>query len=181
MSGSTRNFIRFLLLLGCCLLTACSDNQKSPTSSEKPVSGTSSDIPDTNSFLGFAVEEPNTLDPQCTSSYYTVPLNVFDRLVEVKVDNGESDIVPALAESWEISGDALVYNFHLRKDVTFSDGSPLTSGDVKFTFERLLTNPKSRNQDIVMSISGAQELRSGTEKELTVFRIIDDHNFEINQ
>lgn len=41
---------------------------------------------------------------------------------------------PELAESWEVSDDQLTYTFHLRKDLKFSDGSPLTAEDVAFTW-----------------------------------------------
>lgn len=44
---------------------------------------------------------------------------------------------PALAESYDVSDDGLTYTFTLRQDLTFSDGTPLTSEDVKGTFEYL--------------------------------------------
>jgi peptide/nickel transport system substrate-binding protein len=50
-------------------------------------------------------------------------------------------IVPWLAKSWEISDDAKVFTFHLREDVTFSDGTPLTAEIVKRNFETLATFP----------------------------------------
>lgn len=46
-------------------------------------------------------------------------------------------IEPDLAESWEISEDGLTYTFKLRDGIVFSDGSPITSGDAKFSIERL--------------------------------------------
>lgn len=53
---------------------------------------------------------------------------VFETLV--KMDE-KGKIAPLLAESWEISEDGRHYIFHLRKDVTFSDGTPLTAQQVK--------------------------------------------------
>lgn len=46
-------------------------------------------------------------------------------------------IEPDLAESWEISEDGLTYTFKLREGALFSDGSSVTSGDAKFSIERL--------------------------------------------
>ena len=43
---------------------------------------------------------------------------------------------PSLAESWTVSRDGLVYDFVLRKNARFHDGSPVTADDVKFSFER---------------------------------------------
>ena len=45
-------------------------------------------------------------------------------------------MAPSLAESWSVSADGLVYEFVLRKGVKFHDGEPVTSEDVKFSFER---------------------------------------------
>lgn len=42
---------------------------------------------------------------------------------------------PRIAESYEISDDGLDYTFHLRNDVTFQNGTPLTAKDVKFSLE----------------------------------------------
>ena len=44
---------------------------------------------------------------------------------------------PELAEKWDVSSDQLTYTFHLRKDLKFSDGSPLTADDVAFTLTLL--------------------------------------------
>ena len=48
----------------------------------------------------------------------------------------EKVMAPALAESWSTSSDGLVYEFVLRKGATFHNGEPVTSEDVKFSFER---------------------------------------------
>ncbi|WP_402468421.1 ABC transporter substrate-binding protein [Isoptericola aurantiacus] len=45
---------------------------------------------------------------------------------------------PAIATSWKSSKDGLTWTFQLREDITFSSGNPLTSADVKTTFERLV-------------------------------------------
>jgi len=63
---------------------------------------------------------------------------VYNGLVKYDKD---LNIVGDLAESWEISPDGLSITFHLRKDVRFHDGAPLTVEDVLFTFRTIL-DPK---------------------------------------
>jgi len=92
---------------------------------------------DTTTFLKFVDDNPDIVDPQCTSDFYTIPMNCFDRLVEVKAnDDGTSQIVPSLAKSYEVSKDGLTYTFHLNQGVKFSNGADLTSSDVLYTLIR---------------------------------------------
>lgn len=68
-----------------------------------------------------------------TASTSRVLQNVHAGLITVDKD---FNIVPDLAESYEVSDDGLTYTFKLRSGVTFHDGSPMTSADVKYSFER---------------------------------------------
>ncbi|MDL2294232.1 ABC transporter substrate-binding protein [Ruminococcaceae bacterium OttesenSCG-928-D13] len=65
-----------------------------------------------------------------------VTCNIFDTLLG-KDENGHP--TPCLAESWE-SVDELTWTFKLRQDVTFHDGTPMTSADVKFSLERAIAS-----------------------------------------
>ncbi|MGB4779209.1 ABC transporter substrate-binding protein [Microbacterium sp.] len=81
--------------------------------------------------------EPDQLDPQKTSSYFSFEVleNVFDTLVE---PDENLEMQPALAESWDISDDQLTWTFHLRDGVTFHDGSEFTSEDVVYSYTRII-------------------------------------------
>lgn len=59
---------------------------------------------------------------------------VFSGLTRVGPDGRP---LPDLAEVWEVSADARIYTFYLRKDVTWHDGVPFTADDVIFTWEAL--------------------------------------------
>ncbi len=59
---------------------------------------------------------------------------VFDGLTQL---DPSGTVVPALATHWAISEDGTVYDFHLRQDVTWHDGAPLTAADVAFTIQSL--------------------------------------------
>lgn len=64
-----------------------------------------------------------------------VLMNVQDPLINFDPETGE--LVPGLAESWDVSSDGLEYTFELRQDVEFTDGTPFDAEDVIFTFEFL--------------------------------------------
>ncbi|MBQ9522029.1 MAG: ABC transporter substrate-binding protein [Oscillospiraceae bacterium] len=163
-------FILLLLLTSCAAAPARENVESVPERT---------DYVNTDGFLKIVTDNPDIVDPQCTSEHYTIALNVFDRLVEVRADteNGSSEIVPSLAESWEISPDGLTYTFHLREGVKFSNGSPLTASDVGFTFHRLLTHPQACNQDVAAASLGAEELQRGQADSLAGFQTYGDYDF----
>lgn len=135
---------------------------------------------DTTNYLKIQDDNPDTVDPQATTEYYTVAMNIFDRLVEVKANgDGTSEIVPSLAKSWEISDDGLTYTFNLNEGVKFSNGADLTSSDVLYTIKRMLTYEKAVNDDIYDMIQGASDVAEGKTEELAGFKIIDDYNFSL--
>ncbi len=133
-----------------------------------------------SNYLVAIEDEPDTVDFQCTSIHYTIASNVFDRLVEMESDkDGNVLIEPSLAEHWEESKDGTTYSFKLREGVKFSNGSPLTSSDVLYSFTRLLTHPDSCNADIIDGIKGASRLANKEADSLEGFKIVDDLNFTI--
>ncbi|MCD6511683.1 MAG: peptide ABC transporter substrate-binding protein [Thaumarchaeota archaeon] len=77
------------------------------------------------------------LDPSNAYDFYTweVLNNVMEGLVKYK--QGTLEIIPALAESWETE-DAKNWTFHLRKDLKFADGTPLTAKDVVRSVNRII-------------------------------------------
>lgn len=88
-------------------------------------------------FVG-QIAEPKSLDPHAVTAAndFRILANIYDGLVQFKA--GTLEVEPALAESWEISGDGLTYTFKLREGVAFHDGTPLTADAVKFNFDRML-------------------------------------------
>ena len=171
--------IRHLGLL-CLMLALALSGCASGRGGDAPAAEAVPVEPDTSGFLVAVEDEPDTVDFQCTSIHYTIAQNVFNRLVEMEAsEGGEIKILPSLAESWEVSEDGRTYTFHLRNNVTFSNGSPLTASDVQYTFTRLLTHPNSCNRDIVDEVLGAKAVESGQAVELEGFRILSDLDFTI--
>lgn len=60
---------------------------------------------------------------------------IFDGLT---AHDGENQVVPALAKSWDYDADTYTYTFHLEEDVKWQDGEPFTAEDVKFTIEAIM-------------------------------------------
>src|SRR3989441_2713766 len=82
--------------------------------------------------------EPPGLDPGQALGLHTlrVTAEIFETLVATPDDSTE--VVPGLAESWQVSPDGLAWTFKLRKGVRFHDGTPLDAAAVKFTFDRII-------------------------------------------
>ena len=112
-----------------------------------------------------------------TADYYAI-LNVFDRLFETRMVDGEATLVDSLCTGYEVSDDGLTYDFTLRDGVVFSNGDPLTSADVKYSFERLLSIA-AVNTDIAAEIKGGKAMLDGKASELEGFVIRDDTHFSI--
>ena len=91
-------------------------------------------------FVHAAPTDPHHLAPPLTSSSPTVgPASaVVEALVQLRYRDGSVNIEPLLAESWDISADGTTYTFQLRQGVTWHDGEPFTSADVKFTIEEVV-------------------------------------------
>jgi peptide/nickel transport system substrate-binding protein len=78
-----------------------------------------------------------TLDPHMSTNTVVqqIAVHVFEPLVAYGEDY--SEIVPVLAESWEMDSSGLRYTFHLQPKAKFSDGDPLTAEDVAASLHRL--------------------------------------------
>ena len=90
-----------------------------------------------------SVKEAVTLDPQVSLDGQS-PLiwrAVYEPLLGLKDDSLE--VIPGLAEKWDVSSDGTVYTFYLKKGVRFHDGSPFTAASIKFTLERAMKLKKA--------------------------------------
>ncbi len=121
----------------------------------------------TSITTAFTEAQPNTLDPAAASSAdeFLVLRNVCEGLVDA--DPVTNEPVPALAESWDVSDDGLVYTFHLRSGVTFSDGSSFEAADVKYSFDRLANRETgtSYTAGLVLGVvAGWSDVRPATPK-----------------
>ncbi|MBI2887797.1 MAG: peptide ABC transporter substrate-binding protein [Chloroflexi bacterium] len=126
-------------------------------------------------------DDPPTLDPalmsDTTSAVYVVEL--FSGLVTL---NRQLQIVPDLAESWQISADGKSYTFKLRKGAMFHSGKEVTANDFKYSFERA-ADPKtnSHTSDTYLGdIKGVKEKLEGKAKEVSGVKVVDDSTLQID-
>ncbi len=125
------------------------------------------------------MDEPKRLDPAFVKDLYEGIVSGF--LYDGLVGFGSgSDIHPSLAERWDITPDGLVYTFHLRPDVKFSDGKPVTSRDVRYSFTRIL-RPETNSQRkwVLDRIAGADQVMEGSTTTLSGLATPNDGTVEI--
>ena len=81
--------------------------------------------------------EPLSLNPDLRTddASFTVSQCLYNKLVTLSADYR---VIPDLAEKWEVSTDGLLYTFHLARNVKWHDGRPVSSADVKWTFETII-------------------------------------------
>ena len=178
------------------LLAACGGESAAPTTTPEPTAApgpteapaaateeeTSSDGPrslSTSRFVRLYVDPP-TLDPHVTTDATSAQIivEVFGGLVTI---DPNLDIVPDLAESWDISDDGRVYTFHLRPDAVFHDGKAVTAHDVVWSLERV-TNPLTESPVVdqyLGDIVGVDEKVAGDAPTISGVRFIDEHTVEI--
>ena len=85
---------------------------------------------------------------------------VFEKLVAF---NGDSQVIPELAESWEVSEDNTVYTYHLRQGVLFHNGEEMKAADVVASMNRWIDAADNANS----LVGGAH------------FTAVDDYTVEI--
>lgn len=124
--------IIMLLLLFCAFISGCGNN------------GQKQDLQAINIALH---QDPQKLDPYYadTDVESQVFQSIFDKLVNL---DSQGNIIPELAESWEISADGKIYTFHLRKDVTFHDGTTFNAKAVKFNLDRYQEKNSERYNEL---------------------------------
>lgn len=95
-------------------------------------------------ILNFAVvAEPPTIDCHAVTTFaFAHPGRPhYSTLLKFQGGANDAKIVGDLAKSWEMSKDGLSYAFKLHDNVKFHDGAPMTSADVKASYERIISPP----------------------------------------
>lgn len=115
-----------------------------------------------------------TLDPGKVNDTYMAEVmqNVVEPLVAYDENN---QIMPCLAERWDVTDGGKTYVFHLRKGVKFTNGRPLVADDFRLSWERYLApsfaSPAAGNY--LLNIQGVPEYMAGKAKSISGVKALD--------
>ena len=105
---------------------------------------------------------------------------IYSGLTRIAPDRSHA-VVPDLAQSFDLDTSGLRDEFMLRQDLNFSDGSPVTASDFKWSWERALS-PKTgspRAFNVLGAIEGAIEIVDGSANELSGVKAVDDRILQV--
>ena len=145
---------------------------------ERAVSGAG--ICSENRLVTFGDDPATVFDPiqvgDASTAEYTA--EIFGGLVTLDLD---LNVVPDIAERWEISDGGLVYTFFLRDDVVFHDGRRVTAEDFKYSFERAAdpANFSPTVLDYLGDIVGIRDKFNGRTDEVSGVQVIDEYTLRI--
>ena len=110
--------------------------------------------------------EPETLDPAKSTGVTesNIQYEIFEGLTTYSPDG---EVVPGVAEKWEVSDDGKTYTFHLR-DSKWSNGDPVTAEDFVYSWRRVVDPATASDYAPIFDvIASAEQIRKGEEKDLT--------------
>lgn len=95
--------------------------------------------------------EPTTIDPTLNSIGVvgTYILHAFEGLTKIDKNN---NIIPGMAERWDISEDGMTYIFYLRTNAKWSDGKPVTANDFEYSWKRALDKKLNSSYSYMLDI-----------------------------
>ncbi|MGQ2969751.1 MAG: ABC transporter substrate-binding protein [Allorhizobium sp.] len=120
-------------------------------------------------------DDITTLDPAIGYDWvnWSMIKSLYSRLMDY--EPGTANLVPSLAESFDVSADGLTYTFKLRPGVKFSNGRAVVASDVKYSIERAV-NPKTQGPGAGFfgAINGFDAVSGGTSETLSGIETPDD-------
>ena len=170
--------------LAACGADTGDEGGSSPTSS--------SDQPKQGGTLTLSyLTEPSSLDPAVAWNVidWQIEHDIYQGFLQYAHEPGEAgtELIPCLAtevpsaENGGISADGTVYTFKLREGVKFQPpvSREVTAADFKYSFERMMREPRAPATSFYMGVVGADEFMKGKADEITGFKAVDDYTVEI--
>jgi len=123
--------------------------------------------------------EPESLDPAIITAQADgrIVTSLFEGLT---ARNEKGEIIPGVAESWEISPDGKTYTFHLRKNAKWSNGDPVKAPDFVYSWKRaLLPETASKYSSQLYFIRNAEEFNTGKIKDFSAVGVKAPDDFTL--
>lgn len=138
------------------------------------------EVPAATGSLRVSGHEPETLDPAFAQDSTTTGYLTHIHAGLVRLDEN-LEVVPDLAEGWELSPDRRTYTFTLRSEARFQDGRTITAADVKYSLERV-ADPSLKppvTTTYLGDIVGVREKLAGQAREVTGIVVLDERRLAI--
>ena len=154
-----------LVMVGA-VLPGCGDGSKDP-GGQGNNGKTGEPVKGGEITIGIAQDLDDSLDPHQTVAAGTreVLFNIFEGLVK---PNSDGEMIPAVAEKYELSEDGTTYTFTLRDGVKFHNGQTVTAEDVVYSINRCAAVPEGQEKPLVAAFSAVKSVEALDEKTVTV-------------
>ncbi len=151
-----------VLVLALGMLAGCGGT------TEQPAAETPAETPAAEKVLVWNIGSsgPKTIDPGLNAA--SDGGNVINNMFEGLMREVDGKLEPAMAESYTVSDDNLVYTFKIRPDVKWSDGQPVTAKDFEYAWARVLDPATASEYSWIFD-----------EASVDSFKAIDDMTFEV--
>jgi oligopeptide transport system substrate-binding protein len=136
------------------------------------------DIPRDQALMlsGGETTNPREYDPATTHG--SGDKRIFSGLVSF---DPNLNLIPELAEYWDVSQDGTVYTFHLRPNARFHDGRTVTTQDVIYSWERA-ADPKTKSDTVLTylgDIVGLSEMNAGKSDHISGLKALDEQTLQV--
>ena len=154
-----------LVMVGA-VLPGCGDGSKDP-GGQGNNGKTGEPVKGGEITIGIAQDLDDSLDPHQTVAAGTreVLFNIFEGLVK---PNSDGEMIPAVAEKYELSEDGTTYTFTLRDGVKFHNGQTVTAEDVVYSINRCAAVPEGQEKPLVAAFSAVKSVEALDEKTVAV-------------
>ncbi len=157
-----RSFIAITFIFFLTLITSCSSKDR--------VEG----------FIHFRLNhDPSSLDPAMIVDVTggAIAAKLFNGLVRL----GEGyEVIPDIAETWEVDSRGTTYTFHLKKGILFHNNREVKALDFKYSFERVLApGARSPNGWVFEKIAGSRDFMEGTVDHVAGLEVLDPMTLRI--
>ena len=168
-----------ILTLGALCLLAVGCGKRGPATTNSTAAATTT--PGQVLRIGNGTE-PQDLDPHIVTGVpeHRILMALFEGLVTENPKDLSPE--PGVAEKWEISPDGLVYTFHFRPDLKWSDGTPLTAGTFVRSYQRMLTPSLAAEYSYLLHfVRNAKDYNEGKLKDFSQvgFKAVDDRTLVV--